>query len=191
MGWTWYRATKYKNGGSVDRKAELDTQYRWGDKYEVLKSAMVGSTYYAAVKHKETGEVFAAVFLTSTYGKEYHNFGYKDMDETCGPCESKCPTGILALLTETESEFALKWREKCRQYHADKKSPSSYANLPLGTKVIWTVPHDHFVNFEKGQKAELVKQKFGKRLTAWVSVKGPYRINAKHVDAKDIEIIEQ
>ena len=191
MGWTTYRATKYKRNGAVDRKAELDNGYRWGDKYEVLKSAMVGSTYYAAVKYKETGAVFAAVFLTATYGKEYHNFGYKDMDETCGPGEAKCPIGILALLTETESEWANQWREKCRKYHTDKKSPTSFANLPLGTKVIWTVPDDRFTCFEKGQSVELVKRKLGKRLTAWVSSKGPYRLNSKQVDAKDIEIIEQ
>ena len=190
MGWTTYLATKYKKNGTVDRKAELD-QYWSGDMHEILKSAMVGSTYYAAVKNKDTGEVFAAVFLTSSGGKDHHNFGYKPMTESCGPTEAKCPTGILALLTETKNEFALRWREKCRRYHADKKSPTSFANLPLGTKIIWTVPHEYFTNLTKGQKVELVKRKLGKRLTAWVDLKGRFRLNAKDVDIKDMVIIEQ
>ena len=59
MGWTSYHATHYKNG-MVDRKAECDSIFndvmvtRDSDipigKFEVLKSTMVGSTYYAAVK---------------------------------------------------------------------------------------------------------------------------------------------
>jgi hypothetical protein len=154
---------------------------------------MVGSTYYAAVKYKDTGEVFAAVFLTSTYRKDYHNFGYKDMDETCGPgaAYAKCPVGILALLTETDNEFAIEWREKCRKYHADKKSPMSFANLPLGTKILWTVPHENFVHLKKGDRVELVKRKLGKRLTAWVDVKRYRRIKPQYVETKDMEIIGQ
>ena len=190
MGWTTYRATKYKKNGSVDKKAELD-QYDWEDNCEVLKSAMVGSTYYAAVRIKDTGRVFAAVFLTSSYRKKDYNFGYKYIDETWGPAESQCPIGILALLTETDSAYARKWRERCRQYHADKKSPTSFANLPLGTKIIWTVPHEYFTNLKEWQKVELVKRQLGKRLTAWVDVKGRFRINAKDVDIKDMVIVEQ
>ena len=58
MGWTEYHATHYKHG-KIDRKAECDELFndfmvdknnnRIG-KFEVLKSTMVGSTYYAAVK---------------------------------------------------------------------------------------------------------------------------------------------
>jgi hypothetical protein len=188
MGWSYYHATKYKSNGSVDRKAEIDHS-GWGDKLEVLKSSMVGSTYYAAVRNKETGKVWCAVFLTATVGKDHFNFGYKDMCESMGPTEAKCPVGILNLLTDTDDEYAIKWRERCRQYHADKKSPTSFANLPLGTKIIWTVPHEFFANFQKGQKIELVKSKIGKRLTAWVNWAGRFRINAKSIDAEDVEII--
>lgn len=48
MGWTEYVATQYKNG-TVDRKAECDILFD-GSKSKVLKSRMVGSTYYAAIQ---------------------------------------------------------------------------------------------------------------------------------------------
>ena len=116
MGWTSYHATNYKNG-RIDRKAECDAYFMGGlnkGNYNVKKSAMVGSVYYAAIENlkryagkDENGnairedvpenerETWAAVFLTTTDMKDYFNFGYKDMDETCGPCEDKCPVSIL------------------------------------------------------------------------------------------------
>jgi len=185
MGWTSYHATKYKKNGTVDRKAECD-KYGWGDEVEVLKSAMVGTTYYAAVLDKKTEQVFAAVFLTKTC-RDFYNFGYKDMDETAGPGEAKCPVSILALLTETDSEYARNWRERCRQYHADKKSPMSFANLPPGTRVIWTAC-EGFTNLQKGQRVELVKRLYGKRAT-WVDSTSTFRLHPKYVKLDAIEII--
>ena len=95
MGWTSYHATYYKKG-KVDRKAECDAYWTEGlnrGYYNVLKSAMVGSTYYAAIQplKKNVGknergeniyedipenerEVFAIIFLTSTDIKQYFNF---------------------------------------------------------------------------------------------------------------------
>ena len=52
MGWTSYHAEHYKNG-KIDRKAECDAYFLEGlnrGHFDVLKSSMVGSTYYAAIK---------------------------------------------------------------------------------------------------------------------------------------------
>ena len=141
MGWTSYCASHYKNG-KVDRKAECDNIFNgdmvsWSEdhkvigRYEVLKSSMVGSTYYAAVKRTkfatetepELSRVFAAICLTSTNIKDYYNFSYKDMDESCGPYQCDCPKGILDLLSPTENEYALQWRQACRDNLAAKKNP--------------------------------------------------------------------
>ena len=122
----------YKNGGATmppaSRRMECDKMLTWDAKdsdgnilssHRVLKSAMVGSTYYAAVTTERKGEptkVWAAVFLTC--GRTRHDgtiWGYKDMDETVGPCEDKCPASILALLTPTDSDWANQWRERCRK----------------------------------------------------------------------------
>lgn len=148
MGWLEYHADHYKNG-KVDRKAEMDSKYNWEDesrKVEVLKSSMVGSTYYAAVKsfNKTNGYecVTAAICLTSTNNKDYYNFAYKGMDESCGPYRYDCPKGILDLLTPTENEFAKEWRKACYENLAKKKNPNSLGRLPVGSKIKYTLPYD-------------------------------------------------
>lgn len=128
MGWIHCFDGRRLPNGKVDRRYECDRILTWDTKDKdgnitatnrVLKSSMVGSTYYAAVETKKvSGErkVWAAIFLTC--GQTKHDgtiWGYKDMDETMGPCESKCPASILALLTPTDSQWANEWRERCRQ----------------------------------------------------------------------------
>ena len=112
---------------------------RWSDDnpntYRVLDSALVNmSTFYAAVEqvNKETGKriVWAAVILVRYYPKGEHNFGWKDMDESCGPYETKCPERILKLLTPTDNEFALGWRKAC---WANIEKRKARKNLPVGT----------------------------------------------------------
>ena len=139
MGWTSYHVEPMYDIGRqyINRKAECDRLFsnvtrdsteREVD-YEVLKSAMVGRTYYAAVKRTiyatetepERSEVFAAVVVTSTNMGYYHNFMYNAMDETVGPCEHKCPKSILDLLTPTENEYAKEWRQRCYEYRAKTK----------------------------------------------------------------------
>ena len=130
MGWTFYRAAYYKPNGQVNRKAECDELFEG----ELIKSAMVGSTYYAAVRNKQ-GDVWAAVVLTKSNSREYDNFGYKDMDETMGPVYYDCPVSILKALTPTDNKTANEWREKCWQKHKAKRSPTALSNLPIGAKI--------------------------------------------------------
>lgn len=139
MGWTHCFDGRTKPNGSIDRKYECDRLLTWCRKDEngnvissgeVLKSAMVGSTYYAAVRNKK-GEVWAAVFLTC--GRTRHDgtaWGYKDMDETMGPYEDKCPASILALLTPTDDKDANEWRERCRKNIAKAAENRKRGNLP-------------------------------------------------------------
>lgn len=129
MGWTY--TYKPKGEPVLDffiRQGVL----RWGDdkpwECKVLDSALVRMrTFYAAVEqvHRETGErrVWAAVILCNHVPKDLnYNFGYKDMDESVGPCEAECPERILKLLTETEYEYAKDWRQRCWDRIARKKS---------------------------------------------------------------------
>lgn len=99
-------------------KQYLDSLLTWENqdgKRVVLDSAICNfKTYYAAVQHTKpdgTIEVWAAVTLLSYHGSE---FCYKDMCETMGPTESTCPARILDLLTPTDHEYAIAWRERCR-----------------------------------------------------------------------------
>lgn len=151
MGWTSYNATHYNKNG-VDRKAECDSLFCGGN-LEILKSRMVGSTYYAAVKvltkyngedengkaiytplKEEEQHVFAAVVLTSVVNEDYFNFSYKDMDETECPYQYDCPESILKLLTPTESEYANKWREECTK-RIERNKKYGLSKLPIGSKI--------------------------------------------------------
>ena len=191
MGWTSYHATHYKNG-KVDRKAECDKLYNsdaisWTEdrkvigKYEVLKSSMVGTTYYAAVKKTifatkdkpENIQVFGTVCLTSTDVKDYYNFAYKDMDETCGPCKYDCPKGILDLLTPTESEYANEWRKQCYEHLDKKKKANGLNKLPVGSVIKVVMPFDTNY-FTKGQEVKLQKHpKWGSNRTQWITQTPP------------------
>lgn len=131
MGWTGIQATYHKINGQVDRKAQCDAINSNWPEHTILKSGMVGTTYYAAIKNTHNGknEVYAIIYLTKVNTHNYHQeFLYKDISEYMGPCETKCPLSILKLLTPTEDEIALRWRKKCYEHHGKK--------MPLTTKAI-------------------------------------------------------
>ena len=157
MGWTWSYASNWKNG-KIDRKKECDSCWTYSNSpYEVLKSSMVGTTYYAAVKVKSSGEVFAAVFLTSTNG---YDFGYKDMEESMGPCSYDCPLSILKLLTKTENETSNLWRQMCLQKHEEKKKMVRLSSLPVGTTIKCKCPVDSSAA-KRGEEIVLQKVSYG------------------------------
>jgi len=189
MGWT----TTYKPKGepALDffNRAGVFT---WsGDSphtHKVLDSALVKfNTFYAAVEkiHKETGErkVWAAVILIRHYnkknGKPYwdHNFGWKDMDESCGPNADECPERILKLLTPTTYEHAIDWRARCWANIEKRKARKNltpgttlkygkYEMTVLGpaickTRVLVRDQHEKVWTMTRSQilKAEIVKEK--------------------------------
>lgn len=182
MGWTSYHAIYYKNG-NVDRKRECDAYFEEGlnrGHFKIVKSAMVGSVYYAAVQSlrryvgkddngnsiyepipENEVDIWAAVFLTSVNNKDYYNFYYKDMDESVGPCECKCPSSILNLLSDTENQQALQWRQKCREYNeaanAKRKNPYSLNKLPIGSSITFECPFNSNCGVKKGDRITLSK----------------------------------
>lgn len=154
MGWTSYHATHYDKRWKVDRKAECDAYFTDGlnsGHYNVKKSTMRGSVYYAAVENlkryagrdengnaiyedvpEQERKTWAAVFLTSVDSKDYYNFAYKDMSEDMGPGCYDCPASILDLLSPTENEYALAWRQLCRDRAKDK---NTLGKLPVGSVI--------------------------------------------------------
>lgn len=187
MGWTFYNADHYTKSGRVDVKSECDSFYADGaySKYnsKVLKSTVKGSVYYAAVEliDKVTKErkVFAAVTLTSLATMHGMNFGYKDMDETAGPYESKCPNSILDLLTPTDNEYALAWRERCRKFNSVKPLSA----LPIGTMIQYMLGN--------GETRRLIKRPAGYQFKRpfWYCPDDNTYSSPKHIPM-DYEIIE-
>lgn len=186
MGWTSYNAPTTYNPKTrkwvVDRKAECDKLFNCDmvkglGKYEVLKSRMVGSTYYAAVKvttyateiNPEKVQVIAAVVLTAVDSKSYYNFSYKDMDETVGPYKYDCPKSILDLLTPIENEWANNWRNKCYENIKANNDPNSLNKLPVGSVIKVTMPVDTML-YKIGDVVTLTKGLNWKgNRTAWYS----------------------
>lgn len=183
MGWTSTNVqVKYKNDKPyIDRKEECDKLYNQPmvtmesnkpiGKYEVLKSSMKGSIYYAAVKKTKFSEpeketVFAAICMTSVKLKDHFNFSYKDMDETCGPYYYDCPAGILELLSPTNNEYALNWRKKCLEKAEETRNPYSLGNLPVGSIVKFKAPFE-MKQFKKGDEVTVQKMHVGK-VNRWV-----------------------
>ena len=157
MGWTEYYATHFTSKGIIDRKKECDAYFLEGLNrgfYDIVKSRMVGSVYYAAVmplkryqkdssgkyikdaKGKEIvedipqdqREVFGFVMLTSIRDGY---FAYKPISEDMGPAQRKCPNSVLDALTPTNNTFAAAWRKECR----DNNAKQNLSKLPVGTEI--------------------------------------------------------
>lgn len=120
MSWDYTHAKYYNDNGTVDRKKEVESVI--SDDYRILKSAIVGGTYYGAAENIHNNEVIGIVALTHVCSHDYFNFGMKLMDETYGPYEAKCPMSILKLLTSTDNQFAEDWRNRCVAYHESRRS---------------------------------------------------------------------
>ena len=132
MGWLFYTDRRVQT--CADEKAEIarlcsfETDTR---KTELVKACKVGSTWYAAatvtnidgnpvedatyVTDADGSITFGAVFLT-----RYDDgcWGYKDMEESAGPVESRAPLSLLALLSELKNpeSYAHAWRKRCRDW---------------------------------------------------------------------------
>jgi hypothetical protein len=144
MGWLFMRDM----GGYATPRSYLDNQFTYErdtHRLTVLASAMVGSTYYAACERIEANAdrlVFAVICLTrtSTGARDGCTFGYKDMDETVGPYESDCPAAILDELTETQYEYALAWRERCRANLTLRKLERAKPTPKPGQTIVFDEP---------------------------------------------------
>ena len=134
MGWLFYTDRRVKS--YADEKAEIarlctfETDTR---KTVLLRACKVGSTWYVAAKvvnvdgsaiedstyvaNADGSITFGAVFLT-----RYDDgcWGYKGMEESAGPVESRAPVSLLALLSELKDpdSYAHAWRQRCRDWAA-------------------------------------------------------------------------
>jgi hypothetical protein len=129
MGWT---GTGRQNGQSD--LAYFRQEFRHGvhtpghGTFEVLAAATKNGTCYMACRRTPEGgppgPVFAVVALIHRQGPG-RIFTYKDIEETCGPCEAECPERIMALLdplpdcghpvaTSCGICWARDWRSRCQ-----------------------------------------------------------------------------
>jgi len=132
MGWT------YTHRGSTPVKDFLTDQVNCENehgRWVLLDIAIVKMrTAYMAVEiirrdkvtrqlDMATRKIVAFVFLLDYRPADPdYDIGYKDMNESVGPYKSECPDRILKLLTPTDHEYAVQWRQRCWDNIARKKS---------------------------------------------------------------------
>lgn len=140
MGWTGL----HRAPGTSDRDFfELEFPRTLTQNGRILECASVHNVFYAAVQNNDTanvdpGKTWALVVLMQR-GRGEYNFHYKELDETMGPTESCCPERILDLLSPTEHEYALGWRDRCRKYHAARRAKGT---IRKGETVRFTAPEN-------------------------------------------------
>lgn len=135
MGWTGMKAKYYYKNGMINRKKECDELIEaCPDDYKLIKSALIGTCYYAAVRMLKKTEqpVVGIVIKTTVRMKEDLNFLYKWASEDMGPADTYCPDNILDELSETDSDWAKNWRAECRKCNERKQKLSA---MPVGAEI--------------------------------------------------------
>lgn len=127
MGWDYHHEMAPYDRRSICRNSI-------GNGYEVVKDAVVGTTYYAAVKSPRDASVNAIIILTHIDPNGYCNFGMKFIDEDMGPYHYDCPESILKELSPTANSYALEWRAKCREKRQAKRE-NVLVKAPIGSKL--------------------------------------------------------
>jgi len=148
MGWLFYTDRRVQT--YADEKAEivrLCTFEGERRKTELVKACKVGSTWYAAAR------------VTNIDGC----WGYKDMEESAGPNESRAPLGLIKLLSNLKDSdsYAHAWRQRCRDWAAipdyeegDKIKLATPVTLTDGsTCLIITATHYRLVRLSKATLA--------------------------------------
>ena len=168
MGWTF----SYEWD---DKKDLVSYLTRDRDGFKTLRKCCKGQTLYAL--HEATrGEKplrFIAVYRLS---RADGMWGYKDMDESCGPNYYDCPLVYLkeASPAEEVGGYAASWREGVRKCAEDRKKKNSKKPKPgeRWTLVGCTIPHVKITSAQplrgsyQGVVYRLTKSRLGERLEA-------------------------
>lgn len=119
MGWTYMPMPREGTTEWLKRTLTWDNKENGVTNRPLATAIVERKEAYAAVEtlHPDgRRQIWAAIFLLDykPRDRDGYTFGYKDMDETCGPVVCRCPAKILDMLTETDSEYANSWRQRCR-----------------------------------------------------------------------------
>lgn len=86
--------------------------------HKLHKHCFVGNTMWGVIEDLRSNQKVVLCILMAGRNHSRHGWGYKDMDETMGPCETSCPVSYLELATPPpKGEYVQPWREKVRRHH--------------------------------------------------------------------------
>jgi hypothetical protein len=120
---------------------------------------------YWVMETPDGGTRFAVVAIVRRNGGELLT---KIMTEDMGPYEAKFPVAFLSLLTETDSEYAIAWRQRVRDYHAKRTATPKVAK---GAVIRFASP----LSFTNGQEVDTFQFIGGYRAVAL----GSYRFTVR------------
>ena len=116
-------------------------------KAAVLATATVRGTVYAAIRNanKQTGKSYVFCAIVRFKNSKRDGFGYKNMDESMGPCEVNCPGRIMRLLSPIEDipnpGYAADWRARVAEAKANAaKARDTLISLKIGDKIKLACP---------------------------------------------------
>jgi hypothetical protein len=113
--------------------------------YTIVKDALTayGRRYYAAVMGKDN---LTRIFVALLEGSRDMGWGYKDMDETMGPCVYDCPMSVLKMADPVDVAYAGEgrnratasdWRAEVSKYHARREHARATAKSLKVGDVVW------------------------------------------------------
>jgi hypothetical protein len=111
MGWLFLYSMRTRQ----DLVRHLRRPERFGESVELVQASTRGNHHWYLMRERATGQHWIGLDLmqSSTDG-----WGYKDMDETVGPCAVDCPLAYLDAPHAERDGWAAQWRERVREYHA-------------------------------------------------------------------------
>ena len=157
----------------------------------VLKSSIAKGTWYGAIENTtlETGktDVWAGVCLVGK--SEDGCFLYKDISESSLPCYYDCPKSVLDLLSPTDNEYALAWRQKCRSALSEKAERKRFTSrlrdfAKTGKPVTWTAFACNV--YDAGDKVRLWPMTSPKGRIEWCDPFSRVHVPTKHLTAENV-----
>lgn len=118
MGWS-FRCDPQSKKSLIEERIRTQSNSD-GTTWTVLAHSIRGNSLWKVVEVTKPGEEskrYIALDLLGTGGQRGGGWGYKDIDESMGPCETSCPLSYLAMVPDPGG-YATGWREKVRAYHA-------------------------------------------------------------------------
>jgi len=116
MGWSFAYDTSHNKAACV---AELRSPSRFGPQTKLLKACTVGNHHWYLAE--TNGVTWIGLDLLQGGGKNM-GWGYKSMDETCGPYCYDCPLSYLDAAPAPTTGYAGDWRLKVRAHQSNKKN---------------------------------------------------------------------
>jgi hypothetical protein len=93
---------------------------RFGDRLQLVRACVTGSHHWYLVRELATGQHWIGLDLMQSGRAD--GWGYKDQDESVGPCAVDCPLAYLDAPHAERDGWAAQWRERVRAHHAARQA---------------------------------------------------------------------